>query len=84
MWICVKAKSFERDITLVGTADTRDEIFDLMYDDMCNEYVAEHWLAEAIENGEADFDGENLSAWAIMDDGEDLLIIDITWKCFRV
>lgn len=84
MWVCVKAKSFERDIRLVGTEDTKEEIFDLMYDDMCNEYVAEHWLTEAIENGEADFDTEVPSAWAIVDDGEDPLIVDVVWKCFWV
>ena len=84
MWVCVKAKSFERDITLIGTADTKEEIFDLMYDDMCKEYVTEHWLNKAIESGRADFDTENPSGWAIMDNGEDPLIVDVTWKCFWI
>ena len=76
MWICVKA--VERDLELVGVADTPTEIADVMYEDMKNDCEGETNLNALLNDNEADFNDSDLFGWCNYKN------VNRDWKCFWI
>ena len=76
MWICIK--TIEREMELVGSADTLNEICDVMYEDMCNDLGSEADLIDAINLEEAEFNTSDCFGWS------NYLNVNRDWKCFWV
>ena len=76
MWICVRAT--ERELEMVGTADTQEEILDVMYNALVSIYPDEGTLIDDINHDEAEFCDSDMFAWS------NYRNIDRDWKCFWV
>lgn len=76
MWICVKA--VEREIEILGTADTKEEILEIMYDDLAGIYPDVNTLNEDIEYDQAEYCDSDMYAWSNYKN------VNSDWKCFWV
>ena len=76
MWICVK--SINREINGVGVADSKSEILDIMYADMCNELGSEGDLHTAAADEKVEINSNTMTAWS------NYRNINKDWKCFLV
>ena len=75
MWICVR--SIDREIELVGTEDTKEEICKVMLDDIYG-YFTEAEFTDDIAHDDAEYNDSDLFAWSNAHN------INYDWKCFWI
>ena len=80
MWICIRV--IDREIEMLGTADTREEIFALMYNDMAKENEGEERLRKMIEDERAEISDDPCFGWSNPVYRCDMEEKD--WKCFWI
>ena len=76
MWICVRAT--ERKLEMAGTADTKEEILDVMYNDLVSIYPNEGTLIDDINYDKAEYCYSDMFAWSKYRN------VNRGWKCFWV
>ena len=76
MWICVR--SIERDMDIVGYADTKEDILQDMYKSFVNTYPDGGTAIDEIKAGHAEFCASELTAWS------NYRNTNYDWKCFWI